>query len=53
VPTLEELGEGVLHQRQGAAAIGHVGDDLGHQARLEPHPHTRRGAVDGLLEFFG
>ena len=42
----KRLGERALQQWQGAAAIGHVGDDLGHEAGLEPHPNRGR-AVDG------
>ena len=53
VAVIEELGERVLQQRQGADAVGDIGDDLGHEAGLELHAHPRRGPVDGLLELLG
>jgi hypothetical protein len=42
LPPVEELGQGVLQQRQGGRAVGDVGHDAGDQRRLELDPHACR-----------
>jgi hypothetical protein len=50
---LEELGQGVLEQRQRARLVEHVGDDLGEQALLERDAGSSRGLGDRPLDRFG
>ena len=42
-PGREQLGQGVLQQRQGAGLVADVGDDLGDEARLEAHADASAG----------
>ena len=43
---VEQLRQRVLEEREGAGAIGDVGDDVGEEARLEPHAGPLGGTVD-------
>ena len=49
-PVLEQLGEGVLKQRQRAGFVGHVGDHLGEQARLGRNADPLGRTPDCLLQ---
>jgi hypothetical protein len=48
---VEQLGERVLEERQGAGTVADVGHDLGDQARLEANAQPFGGSVDGAFEF--
>ena len=53
VPALEQLGQGVLHQRERAGLLGDIGEHRGDQAGLERHIHTLRRARDRAFELLG
>jgi hypothetical protein len=50
LPVFEQLGQGVLQQRQGPRLILHFGDQLGHQPGLQRHAHPLGRFTDGLLQ---
>jgi hypothetical protein len=50
LPALEQLGQGVLQQRQGPRLVPDLGDQLGHQPGLQCDTHPLGGLPDGLLQ---
>jgi hypothetical protein len=53
LPVLEELGQGVLQQRQGPRLVLDFGDQLGRQPWLQRQAHPLGGFPDGLLQLGG
>ena len=53
VAVVEQLGEGVLEDREGPRLADHVGQQLGHERRLERRAPPRRGRLGRRLELVG
>ena len=49
-PTLVELGQGVLEERQGARLVGGIGDQARNKGGLDTHPRPLCGADDGFFQ---
>ena len=53
LPPVEQLGERVLHERQGAGLLGDVGGDLGDEGGLDRLTDRARRPDDRPLELVG